>query len=44
MTLAGVSALNKLTKKKLQDWAGWKAFRDGQSLFERGVVEKDSSR
>ena len=38
--MAGVSALNKLSEKKLKDWAGWKAFRDGQSLFERGVVEK----
>ena len=40
MSVAGVSALNKLSEKKLKDWAGWKAFRDGQSLFERGVVEK----
>ena len=32
--------LEKLSEKKLKDWAGWKAFRDGQSLFERGVVEK----
>jgi superfamily II DNA or RNA helicase len=28
------------THKILQDWAGWKAFRDGKALFERGVVEK----
>ena len=28
------------TYKILQDWAGWKAFRDGKLLFERGVVEK----
>ena len=28
------------TQKILQDWAGWKAFRDGRTLFERGVVEK----
>jgi superfamily II DNA or RNA helicase len=28
------------TQKILQDWAGWKAFRDGKLLFERGVVEK----
>ena len=35
-----VSMLEKLSEKKLKDWAGWKAFRDGQSLFERGVVEK----
>ena len=39
MLVAGVSTLSKLTEKKLKDWAGWKAFRDGQSLFERGVVE-----
>jgi hypothetical protein len=26
--------------KKLKDWAGWRAFRDGRALFERGVVEK----
>jgi superfamily II DNA or RNA helicase len=29
-----------LTHKILQDWAGWKSFRDGKLLFERGVVEK----
>ena len=34
-----VSMLEKLSEK-VKDWAGWKAFRDGQSLFERGVVEK----
>lgn len=28
------------TQKMLKDWAGWKAFRDGKLLFERGVVEK----
>ncbi len=28
------------TQKILQDWAGWKQFRDGKTLFERGVVEK----
>jgi len=28
------------THKILQDWAGWKAFRDGKTLFERGVVHK----
>ncbi len=28
------------TEKKLKDWAGWRAFRDGKTLFERGVVEK----
>ncbi|MBI9020865.1 MAG: DEAD/DEAH box helicase [Verrucomicrobia bacterium] len=28
------------THKILKDWAGWKAFRDGKLLFERGVVEK----
>jgi len=28
------------TEKNLRDWAGWRAFRDGQSLFTRGVVEK----
>ena len=28
------------TQKQLKDWAGWKAFRDGKLLFERGVVEK----
>lgn len=28
------------TQKILQDWAGWKSFRDGKVLFERGVVEK----
>ena len=28
------------TQKMLKDWAGWKAFRDGRALFERGVVEK----
>lgn len=28
------------TQKILQDWAGWKSFRDGKLLFERGVVEK----
>ncbi|MDF7805945.1 SNF2-related protein [Pontiellaceae bacterium B12219] len=30
------------TEKKLKDWAGWRAFRDGKALFERGVVEKVS--
>ncbi|MBT8043029.1 MAG: SNF2 helicase associated domain-containing protein, partial [Pontiella sp.] len=30
------------TKKKLKDWAGWRAYRDGKALFERGVVEKVS--
>ncbi|MDF7800451.1 DEAD/DEAH box helicase [Pontiellaceae bacterium B1224] len=29
-------------EKKLKDWAGWRAFRDGKALFERGVVEKVS--
>lgn len=28
------------TQKTLKDWAGWKAFRDGKLLFDRGVVEK----
>ncbi|MEE9369428.1 MAG: SNF2-related protein [Pontiella sp.] len=28
------------TENKLKDWAGWRAFRDGKALFERGVVEK----
>lgn len=28
------------TQKVLKDWAGWKAFRDGKLLFDRGVVEK----
>ena len=28
------------TEMKLKDWAGWRAFRDGRALFERGVVEK----
>jgi superfamily II DNA or RNA helicase len=28
------------TQKILKDWAGWKAFRDGKTLFDRGVVEK----
>lgn len=28
------------TQKILQDWAGWKSFREGKLLFERGVVEK----
>ena len=28
------------TEKDLKDWAGWRAFRDGKSLFTRGVVEK----
>ena len=28
------------TQKQLKDWAGWKAFRDGKTLLERGVVEK----
>ena len=28
------------TETKLKDWAGWRAFRDGKALFERGVVEK----
>ncbi len=28
------------TEKKLKDWAGWRAFRDGRALFERGVVDK----
>jgi SNF2 family DNA or RNA helicase len=28
------------TQKILKDWAGWKAFRDGKMLFERGLVEK----
>ncbi len=28
------------SEKKLKDWAGWRAFRDGKALFERGVVEK----
>ncbi len=27
------------TEKNLKDWAGWRAFRDGKALFERGVVE-----
>lgn len=35
-----MSILDKITEKRLKDWAGWKAFRDGQSLYERGVVEK----
>ncbi len=29
-----------ITYKILKDWAGWKVFRDGKALFERGVVEK----
>ena len=28
------------TEKQLKEWAGWRAFRDGKALFERGVVEK----
>ena len=28
------------TQQQLKEWAGWKAFRDGRALFERGVVEK----
>jgi len=28
------------THKILKEWAGWKAFRDGKILFERGVVER----
>jgi len=28
------------THQVLKDWAGWKAFRDGKLLFERGAVEK----
>ncbi|HEY5652865.1 MAG TPA: SNF2-related protein [Pontiella sp.] len=28
------------SEKKLKDWAGWRAFRDGKALFDRGVVEK----
>jgi len=28
------------THQILKEWAGWKAFRDGRMLFERGVVEK----
>lgn len=28
------------THQILKEWAGWKAFRDGKLLFERGVVEK----
>ena len=28
------------TQQQLKEWAGWKAFRDGKALFERGVVEK----
>jgi len=28
------------TEKKLKDWAGYRAFRDGKTLFTRGVVEK----
>ncbi len=28
------------TENDLKDWAGWRAFRDGKSLFTRGVVEK----
>jgi len=28
------------TRLILKEWAGWKAFRDGKMLFERGVVEK----
>ena len=35
-----MSILEKISEKKLKEWAGWKAFREGQSLFERGVVEK----
>ena len=27
------------TETNLKDWAGWRAFRDGKSLFTRGVVE-----
>ena len=41
MNLGGdVSITEKITEKRLKDWAGWKAFRDGQALFDRGVVEK----
>ncbi len=29
-----------LTHKIIKDWAGWRAFRDGKTLFEREVVEK----
>ena len=28
------------TREILKEWAGWRAFRDGRMLFERGVVEK----
>ena len=28
------------TERKLKDWAGYRAFRDGKALFTRGVVEK----
>lgn len=28
------------TRKIVEDWAGWKAFRDGKLLFERGTVLK----
>jgi superfamily II DNA or RNA helicase len=30
------------TEQNLKDWAGWRAYRDGKSLFTRGVVEKVS--
>ena len=38
MTLAGVSTLDKLNKKTAR-LGGWKAFRDGQALFERALLK-----
>lgn len=35
-----MSVIDIISEKKLKEWAGWKAFRDGVSLYERGVVEK----
>ncbi len=34
----GVAA--SFDEKRLKDWAGWKIYRNGQALFERGVVEQ----
>ena len=38
--LPGMNDKVPFTEKLLKDWAGWRAFRDGKALFERGVVEK----
>ena len=39
---SSVDIVKLISEKQLKEWAGWKAFRDGQVLFERGVVEKVS--